>query len=364
MNYQKVLFVADISGNFYRDTFSGWGCTMDIPKKMLAMVMEKPGRPLRALEVPVPQPGTDQILIRVHTCGVCHTDLHIIDNELPNPKLPLIPGHEIIGTVAVKGKNVSRFKVGDRVGVPWMGFTDNTCKFCLRGQENLCDNARFTGYTIDGGYAEYAVAYESYCFHVPELFGDQEGAPLLCAGLIGYRTYRMAGSGIGNLGIYGFGAAAHIITQVASYEGVKIYAFTRRGDTEAKDFARSKGAVWAGDSTESPPEKLDAAIIFAPVGALVPKALKAVDKGGAVVSGGIHMSDIPSFPYNILWQERSIRSVANLTRRDGEEFFKLAPLVPVKTTVQVFPLVQANEVLDRLRNGQIEGAGVLSVFQP
>jgi propanol-preferring alcohol dehydrogenase len=284
--------------------------------------------------------------------------LHVIDGELPDPKLPIIPGHEIVGRVAGKGEQVKRFGLGDRVGVPWLGFTCGTCRFCTAGRENLCDGPRFTGYQIDGGYAEYTVADERYCFLLPEDYDDAHAAPLLCAGLIGYRSVVMAGDAR-RLGIYGFGAAAHIIAQVARYQGREVYAFTRAGDAEGQKFARDLGAVWAGDSETVPPETLDAAIIFAPVGGLVPAALRALDKGGRVVCAGIHMSDIPSFPYRILWEERQICSVANLTRRDGEEFLALAPRVPVKTEVEVFALAQANEALRRLRHGRIRGAAVL-----
>lgn len=326
---------------------------------MRAMVLEAPGQPLRLKELSLPQPGLDQVLIRVHACGICRTDLHIVDGELTNAKLPLIPGHEIVGTVVLSGKQVKRFRVGDRIGVPWLGSTCGKCRYCQKGQENLCDHALFTGYTIDGGYAEYTVADQRYCFHLPEVYGDAEVAPLLCAGLIGYRSYRMVGENVERLGIYGFGAAAHIITQVAVYQGKRVYAFSRPGDKESKEFALRLGAVWAGDSTELPPEELDAAIIFAPVGALLPASLRATAKGGIVVCGGIHMSDIPSFPYRLLWEERVVRSVANLERRDGEELLAIAPRVPVKTEVQVFPLEQANYALNRLRSGQIQGAAVL-----
>jgi propanol-preferring alcohol dehydrogenase len=328
---------------------------------MRAMVLEKPGQPLKWLEVPVPTPSPEQVLVRVHTCGVCRTDLHVVDGELPHPKLPLILGHEIVGTVVEVGSAVKQFNLGDRIGVPWLGFTDGTCRYCLKGLENLCDNPGFTGYTLDGGYAEYTVADQRYSFPLPPSYSDAEAAPLLCAGLIGYRSYRMAKEAGEHLGIYGFGAAAHITIQVAVHQGKKVYAFTRLGDTETQEFARNLGAVWAGNSEELPPEELDAAIIFAPVGALIPAALKASAKGGVVVSGGIHMSDIPSFPYDILWGERVVRSVANLTRADGDEFLKLAPEVPVKTEVQTFPLQQANEALDRLRHGKIHGAAVLVV---
>jgi propanol-preferring alcohol dehydrogenase len=334
---------------------------MTTPETMRAMVLKQPGQPLKLMEVPVPVPQPEQVLIRVHTCGVCRTDLHVVDGELPHPKLPLILGHEIVGTVVEIGSAVKQFKVGDRIGVPWLGFTDGTCRYCRRGMENLCDNPRFTGYTLDGGYAEYTVANQGYSFAIPESYGDAEAAPLLCAGLIGYRSYRMAAAAGEHLGIYGFGAAAHITIQVAVHQGKKVYAFTRPGDTETQEFARRLGAVWAGSSEELPPAELDAAIIFAPVGSLIPAALRASAKGGVVVSGGIHMSDIPSFPYDILWGERVVRSVANLTRADGEEFFKVAPEVPVKTEVQTFPLEQANEALNALRHGQIHGAAVLVV---
>lgn len=344
-----------------REKANQGGEQMRIPRKMRAMVLDEPGRPLEEREVPVPAPGPKGLLIRVHACGVCRTDLHIVDGELPDPKLPLVPGHEIVGTVVKRGERARRFQVGDRVGVPWLGYTDGTCRYCRKGQENLCENARFTGYTIDGGYAEYTVADERYCFAMPAEYGDAEAAPLLCAGLIGYRTYRMAGEGVERLGIYGFGAAAHIVAQVAVHQGKRLYAFTRPGDAEGQQFALRLGAVWAGDSTQLPPEKLDAALIFAPVGALIPAALLASDRGATVVSGGIHMSDIPSFPYRLLWGERVVRSVANLTRRDGEELLKIAPRVPVRTEVQRFPLEQANEALNRLRAGEIVGAAVLVV---
>jgi len=334
---------------------------MQIPEKMQAMVLEAPGRPLRLLEVPAPRPGPEQVLIRVQACGVCRTDLHIVDGELTEPKLPLILGHEIVGTVAARGAKVKKFRAGDRIGVPWLGHTCGQCRYCLRGRENLCDSPKFTGYTLNGGYAPYTVADQHYTFHLPREYGDAEAAPLLCAGLIGYRSYTLAGAGVERLGIYGFGAAAHITVQVAVHQGQKVYAFTRAGDAETQEFARRLGAVWAGGSDEKPPEELDAAIIFAPVGALVPAALRATCKGGVVVCGGIHMSDIPSFPYDILWGERLVRSVANLTRRDGEEFLALAPKVPVKTEVQTFPLEDANEALNRLRSGRITGAAVLVV---
>ena len=325
---------------------------------MRAMLFEKAGQPLRSAELPAPQAGAGHVLIRVRACAVCRTDLHITHGELNEPKLPLIPGHEIIGVVEKIGAGVSRFKLGDRVGVPWLGWTCDACEFCLSGRENLCDQARFTGYTLDGGYADYAVADPRFCFAIPDSYSDPEAAPLMCAGLIGYRSLVKAGEGK-RLGIYGFGAAAHIISQVAKYQNREIYAFSRPGDEGAQKFARRLGAVWAGGSSELPPVKLDAAIIFAPAGELVPQALRALKKGGTVVCGGIHMSSIPSFPYSILWQERSICSVANLTRRDAEEFLPLAAHIPVRTEVQTFPLERANEALEKLRSGQVNGAAVL-----
>jgi alcohol dehydrogenase, propanol-preferring len=325
---------------------------------MRAMLFETPGRPLRLADLPTPKPGAGQFLIRVLACAVCRTDLHVVDGELMQPKLPLIPGHEIVGTIEAKGDGAERFEIGDRVGIPWLGWSCGECVYCKSGKENLCDRARFTGYTIDGGYAEHTVADQRFCFPIPSLYNDAQAAPLLCAGLIGYRSLVKAGNGK-RLGIYGFGAAAHIVAQVARYQQREIYAFTRPGDKDAEKFALALGAVWAGGSNELPPEKLDAAIIFAPVGELVPQALRAVGKGGVVVCGGIHMSDIPSFPYEILWEERSVCSVANLTRRDGEEFLTLAPRVPVRTEVQTFPLEEANEALARLRTGKIRGAAVL-----
>lgn len=334
---------------------------MEIPKKMIGMVLEETRKSLVLRELSVPHPSPEQVLIRVHACGVCRTDLHIADAELPNPKLPLILGHEIVGTVVQTGSRAGQFRLGDRVGVPWVGYTCNQCRYCKTGRENLCDSALFTGYTVDGGYAGYTVAHHRYCFHIPVGYADLEVAPLLCAGMIGYRSYRMAGQGFDRLGIYGFGAAAHIIAQIAIYEGKEIYAFTRPGDTDGQEFARRLGAVWAGDSTEIPPEKLDAAIIFAPIGSLLPAALRSTSKGGTVVCGGIHMSDIPAFPYRILWEERVVRSVANLTRRDGEELLAIAPKVPVKTEVRVFKLEEASEALDLLRQGNIKGAGVLKM---
>jgi propanol-preferring alcohol dehydrogenase len=325
---------------------------------MRAMLFEGPGQPLRIADLPMPKPGRGRVLVRVRACAVCRTDLHVVDGELTRPKLPLIPGHEIVGIVEEKGEGVERFKVGDRIGIPWVGWTCGECSYCCSGQENLCDKARFTGYTLDGGYGEYTLADQRFSFPIPESYTDAEAAPLLCAGLIGYRGLVKAGGGK-RLGIYGFGAAAHIITQVARYQSREIYAFTRPGDLQAQRFALALGAVWAGPSDQLPPVKLDAAIILAPVGDLVPQALRAVGKGGTVVCGGIHMTDIPSFPYSILWEERSICSVANLTRRDGEEFLALAPHVPVRTQIQTFPLEEANEALDRLRSGKLQGAAVL-----
>ena len=327
---------------------------------MRAMVLNVPGEPLRAAELLVPEPGPEEVLIRVHACAVCRTDLHVVDGELPDPKLPLIPGHQIVGTVEKVGERVERFAVGDRIGVPWLGYTDGTCRYCLAGRENLCDEARFTGYQVDGGYAGYATADHRFCFPIPAGYPDLQAAPLLCAGLIGYRSLRMT-EDAGRLGLYGFGASAHIIAQVASHQGRRVFAFTSPGNEEGQRFARELGAVWAGGSDEPPPEELDAAIIFAPVGALVPVALRAVAKGGVVVCAGIHMSDIPSFPYEILWGERSVRSVANLTRNDGEEFLALAPEVPVQTEVVPFSLQEANEGLSALRGGKIRGAAVLVV---
>ena len=325
---------------------------------MQAMVLEAPGQPLVPRDLPAPNPGLGQVLVRIAACAVCRTDLHVVDGELPEPKLPLIPGHEIVGRIERVGGDVTRFKPGERVGIPWLGWTCRQCAFCLSDRENLCGRARFTGYTIDGGYADYTVADASYCFPLPEAFDDSSAAPLLCAGLIGYRSLRKAGDAQ-RLGLYGFGAAAHIVAQVAKFQGRHVFAFTRPGDTAAQQFALRLGAVWAGGSDELPPEKLDAAIIFAPAGRLVPLALRAVDKGGSVVCGGIHMSDIPSFPYRELWEERTLCSVANLTRRDAEEFFSIAPRIPVHTEVEIFLLHEANEVLERLRSGRITGAAVL-----
>ncbi len=332
---------------------------MQIPSSMKAMVLSQPRQELELREVEVPRPGPGQVLVRIEACGVCRTDLHIVDGELTEPKLPLIPGHEIVGRVAVTGDGARRYGEGDRVGVPWLGYTDGTCRYCRRGQENLCDHPEFTGYTVDGGYAEYAVADERYCFPVDDGADAAHTAPLLCAGLIGYRSYRKTGDDAERLGLYGFGAAAHIIAQVALHQGRRVFAFTRPGDDESKRFARSLGAEWADDSTEQPPEELDAAIIFAPVGPLVPAALKALAKGGRVVCAGIHMSEIPAFSYDILWEERAVVSVANLTRTDGEELLGLAPRVPIRTQVTTFPLERANEALGRVREGRIDGAAVL-----
>jgi len=333
------------------------------PPKMQAMVLDRAGHPLRAAELPLPKPEPNQILIKVAACGVCRTDLHVFDGDLTRPKLPLVLGHEIVGRVEALGDSVRGFAIGEPVGVPWLGFTDGTCFYCRSGRENLCDNPRFTGYQIDGGYAQYTVADARYVFPIPEGYGDAEAAPLFCAGLIGYRSFKMTGEAVpgqpSRLGIYGFGAAAHIVAQVARHQGREIYALTRPGDEKAQDFARSLGAAWAGGSDETPPDPLDSAIIFASVGALVPAALKTVRKGGVVVCGGIHMSDIPSFPYDILWEERVLRSVANLTRDDAREFLALAPKVPVKTTVVPMKLSQANEALNRLRKGELTGAAVL-----
>jgi alcohol dehydrogenase, propanol-preferring len=325
---------------------------------MRAMVLEKVGQPLVARDVPAPQPDANQLLVRVTACAVCRTDLHIIDGDLPEPKLPLILGHEIVGQVEAAGENARKVRIGDRVGIPWLGWTCGRCRFCESNRENLCQNARFTGYTIDGGYAELTVADARFCLPIPEVFADVAATPLLCAGLIGYRSLRKTGDAK-RLGIYGFGAAAHIITQVAHFQEREVFAFTRPGDVAGQNFARQLGAVWAGGSDEAPPQMLEASIIFAPVGSLVPTALRATEKGGSVICGGIHMSDIPSFRYRELWEERSIASVANLTRRDGEEFFKIASQIPVKTTTKTFALEDANEAIAQLRSGSLEGAAVL-----
>jgi propanol-preferring alcohol dehydrogenase len=322
---------------------------------MRAMVLHRQREPLRLEDLAEPEPGPGQVLLEIAACGICRTDLHIVDGELTEPKLPLVPGHQIVARVLEGGE---RFEAGARVGVPWLGWTDGTCRYCRSGRENLCDNARFTGYDIDGGYAERTVADERFCFPLPEGYEDLNVAPLLCAGLIGHRTLRLAGHAE-RLGIYGFGAAAHIVCQVAIHEGRRVFAFTRADDDAAQAFARELGAEWAGDALGPPPEELDAALIFAPAGELVPAALRAVAKGGTVVCGGIHMSDIPSMPYELLWGERVLRSVANLTRADAEEFLEIAPRVPVRTEVTTFPLEEANEALDRLRAGNLRGAAVL-----
>src|SRR6266498_4776758 len=327
---------------------------------MRAMVLDKPKHPLQLRDVPRPMAGRGQLLVRVATCAVCRTDLHVVDGELPDPKLPLILGHQIVGRIEEIGEENSNFAIGDRVGIPWLGWTDGDCAYCRSGRENLCDNARFTGYTIDGGYAEFTVADARFCFHLPDRYDDVQVAPLLCAGLIGYRSYRKTGDSR-RLGIYGFGNAAHLIVQIALYQGREIFAFTRPGDKASQQAARKLGAKWAGGSDEMPPEKLDAAIIFASVGELVPVALRALAKGGTVVCGGIHMSDIPSFPYADLWGERAITSVANLTRRNGEEFLAIAPRVPVQTETEIFPLEEANTALDRFRSGELRGTAVLTI---
>jgi alcohol dehydrogenase, propanol-preferring len=333
------------------------------------MVLEKIGEPLALRDLPKPKPAKGQLLVRVAACAVCRTDLHIIDAELPDPKLPLILGHQIVGRVEEIGEETGlkptikarpQFKIGDRVGIPWLGWTDGECAYCRSGRENLCDHARFTGYTIDGGYAEFTVADSRYCFHLPDSYGDVDVAPLLCAGLIGYRSYRKTGDAR-RLGLYGFGNAAHLIAQIALYQGRKIFAFTRPGDTAMQESAKKMGAAWAGGSDETPPEKLDAAIVFASVGPLVPAALRALAKGGIVVCGGIHMTDIPSFPYDDLWEERTITSVANLTREDGEEFLEIAPRVPVKTKIVSFLLEEANTAIEQFRAGELDGTAVLIV---
>jgi propanol-preferring alcohol dehydrogenase len=325
---------------------------------MRAMVLFEPKTALQETQLPDPKPADGEILVRVEACAVCRTDLHVVDAELPNPKLPLVPGHEIVGRVLAAGTGTSRFAVGDRVGIPWLGRTCGVCTYCKNGMENLCDQPQFTGYTRNGGYSELTTADERFCVPIPDLYSDAEAAPLLCAGLIGFRSLVKAGNAR-RIGIYGFGAAAHLITQVAVYQGREVYAFTRAGDTEAQDFARSLGAVWAGKSEELPPVTLDAAIIFAPIGSLVPQALRSVRKGGIVVCGGIHMSDIPTFPYELLWGERQICSVANLTRKDGEDFMAIAPRIPVRTHCELFRLSDANTALQRLRAGELRGAAVL-----
>ncbi|WP_297853375.1 zinc-dependent alcohol dehydrogenase family protein [Meiothermus sp.] len=334
---------------------------MNLPSTMRAMLLEVVGQPLRLGELRLSKPQGRQVLLRVRACGVCRTDLHIYEGDLPHPKLPLVLGHEIVGEVVALGPEARRFRLGQRVGVPWLGYTCGRCRYCLRGQENLCEEARFTGYTQDGGYAEYTLAHEDYCLALPPELDDLEAAPLLCAGLIGYRAYRLAGAGVERLGLYGFGAAAHLIAQVAVFQGKKVYAFTRPGDTQAQQFALRLGAVWAGGSDQRPPEPLDAALIFAPVGALVPQALQATDKGGVVVCGGIHMSEIPAFPYRLLWEERVVRSVANLTRQDGEEFLALAAQAKVRPQVEPFALEEADLALRALAEGRVHGAAVLRV---
>ncbi len=329
---------------------------------MRAMVLERQREPLKSVELPNPTPGAGQILIAVHACGVCRTDLHIVDGELAEPKLPLVPGHQIVGTVAAVGEGTERFELGDRVGVPWLGWTDGSCRYCRSGRENLCDRGRFTGFDLDGGYAELAVADERFCFPLPDGYPDAQAAPLLCAGLVGYRALRLVGDAE-RIGFYGFGASAHILCQVAVHQGRQVFAFTRAGDEGTQEFARGLGAAWAGSSDEAPPEELDGAIVFAPVGALMPAALRASAKGARVISAGIHMSEIPAFSYELLWGERTLGSVANLTRRDGKEFLALAPQVPVRTEVEVYPLERANAALEDLRAGRFRGAAVLDVAQ-
>ena len=327
---------------------------------MRAMRLRAAKQPLRLEELPIPTPTEGQVLIRVAVCAVCRTDLHIVSGELNEPKLPLVIGHMIVGRIEGLGSGAQRFAPGDRIGVPWLGYVDETCRFCRRGLENLCVNGRFTGYQIDGGYAEYCVADERFCFSLPESYDDLHAAPLLCAGLIGYRALRLAGDA-SRVGLYGFGDSAHIIAQVARFQGRRVFAFTSPGDAEKQAFARSLGAEWAGDSLTPPPEPLDAALIFAPVGALVPAALKALDPGGVVVCAGIHMSDIPAFPYELLWKERQVRSVANLTRQDGQDFLQIAPKVPVRVEAHPYPLAEANQALDDLAHGRFEGAAVLTI---
>jgi propanol-preferring alcohol dehydrogenase len=327
------------------------------------MVLERQREPLRLAELPDPAPGPGQVLISVRACGVCRTDLHIVDGELTEPKLPLVPGHQIVGEVVATGEGAERFAVGERIGVPWLGWTDGECRFCRSGRENLCDRARFTGYDIDGGYAELAVADERYCLPIPEGYPDEQAAPLLCAGLIGYRALRLVGDAE-RIGFYGFGASAHILCQVAVHQGRRVFAFTREGDEETQAFARQLGAKWAGSSEGEAPEEIDGAIVFAPVGALMVSALRASAKGARIVSAGIHMSDIPAFPYELLWGERVLGSVANLTRGDGEEFMALAPRIPVRTEVETFPLASANEALDSIRSGRLRGAAVVRVAGP
>jgi propanol-preferring alcohol dehydrogenase len=327
---------------------------------MRAMVLKHPKRPLELQELPIPRPGPGQVLIEISACGVCRTDLHIVDGELPHPHLPLIPGHQIVGKVKELGPGASRFSIGERIGVPWLGKTCGECEYCQTERENLCNKAKFTGYDLNGGFAEFCVADTAYCFPLPQNYSDTAIAPLLCAGFVGYRAWKMT-ENAQKVGFYGFGASAHILTQIAVHEGKEIYAFTRENDFEAQKLARSLGAKWAGDSNETPPTPLDAAILFAPIGALVPIALRAVKKGGRVICAGIHMSDIPSFPYDILWGERQLRSVANLTRKDGEEFLALASKVPIKTQTTIYPLEKAGQALDDLRSGHITGAAVIEM---
>ncbi len=326
---------------------------------MRAMILEKPGMPLQLLKKPDPIPGPGQVLVKISACGVCRTDLHVVDGDLPEPKLPIIPGHEIVGRVAGLGEGVDHFKLGERVGIPWLGSTCGRCCYCKSGTENLCDEPGFTGYQIDGGYADITVADARFCFPISADYPDAELAPWLCAGLIGYRSLSMVGKNSGRIGIYGFGAAAHIVTQVVRYQNREVYAFTRPGDRAAQEFALEMGAIWAGDSDRAPPDELDAAIIFAPVGSLVPAALRSVRKGGVVVCAGIHMSDIPGFPYQLLWGERVLRSVANLTRQDAKDFLELAPRVPIRTRIEEFALEDANLALEALRSGNLTGAAVL-----
>lgn len=327
---------------------------------MRAMILNEIKKPLELQEVPIPVIGPEQVLIKIGACGVCRTDLHIIDGELTSAKLPLILGHQIVGKIEKTGKNVTSIKVGSRVGVPWLGGSCKKCEFCKSGRENLCEKALYTGYQIDGGYAEYCVAQARNTFLIPNAYSDIHAAPLLCSGLIGFRALRLAGN-IGRIGFYGFGSSAHLLTQVVNYKGGEVYAFTKRGDIEGQEFAKKMGAAWSGDTDEEPPYLLDAAIIFAPVGSLIPLALKSVKKGGTVVCAGIHMSDIPSFPYHLLWEERIIRSVANLTHKDGEDFLALAPLIPVKTEVNLYPLEKTNEALENLRYGRFSGSAVIKI---
>jgi alcohol dehydrogenase, propanol-preferring len=328
---------------------------------MRAMVLDEQRRPLREADLPAPEPGPGQVAVHVHTCGVCRTDLHVADGDLHEPKLPLVLGHQVVGTVEATGDGAERFAPGERIGIPWLGWACGECRYCRSDRENLCERARFTGYELDGGYAEHAVADERFCFAIPDGYPDTRAAPLLCAGLIGYRALRLCGEHADRVGLYGFGASAHIICQVAAHQGRRVFAFTREGDTTGQQLARELGAEWAGPAAGAPPEPLDAAIVFAPVGELVPVALRASAPGATVVCAGIHMSDIPTFPYEILWGERTVRSVANLTRRDGEEFMALAPQVPVRTKAVVYPLESANKALDDLRGGRLAGAAVLAV---